>query len=155
MADDEAAGARYNIDSLQFSIVRQYDFNDKLVSESIANDITDICSYKEYHENGSVKNAGYMTNDYFTPIGIWQYRSPAGEIDSTVNHDKKYKITFCEFYKIAEERGLTGSTSNFRFHASTGKWEINKWSYPKNKKPFYKGIELFVETKKTIEIRGE
>ena len=118
---------------------------------SISNELTNIDHWKEFHMNGQLKSIGFMTTSVHTHIGEWKYYSASGKLDSIVDYDKKYKVSFCEFYQIAKEKGLTGKTSSISFDTERRKWRIEKWNYSEGSASAI-AIELQVDSMKIEEI---
>ena len=148
-------GIRYSIDSINYHIIRRWKDDMTPIIESISNELTNIDSWKEYHDNGQLKAVGFMTSSVHTYIGEWKYYSDLGELDSIVDYDKKYKVGFCEFYQIAKDKKLTGKTSTINFDTNERKWRIEKWDYGKESSSAI-GIELQVDSMKIkkIEVIG-
>ena len=92
-----------------------------------------------------------MTSTAHTYIGEWKYYSDLGELNSIVDYDKKYKVGFCEFYKIAKDKKLTGKTSTISFDTNERKWRIEKWDYTKASATAI-GLELQVDSMKIQKI---
>lgn len=144
-------GIRQTVDSLSYDIIRRWTMEGIPIIESVSNEYTNIDLWKDFYENGSLRKTGYMTTSNNTYIGTWKYYSKTGQLDSIVNYDKKYKISFCDFYKICEEKKLTGKSSLINFNSKQRKWRIEKWIYEKDRS-IATGIELQVDTKKIEEI---
>ncbi|MGK4568148.1 hypothetical protein [Flavobacterium sp. 3HN19-14] len=145
-------GIRQTVDSINYSIIRRWKDDMTPIIESITNKSKSIGFWKEYHENGKIKEFGFMTSVKNTKIGKWKYFSDSGKLDSIVNYDSKYKLPFCEFYKIAIDRNLTGKTSSIEFNEQKRKWIIEKWTYAKDS-PTANGIELDVDSMKITEFK--
>ena len=144
-------GIRHTIDSINYQIIRRWKDDMTPIIESISNDQTNIDYWKEYYDNGQLKEIGYMTSTKHTYIGTWKYYSQIGKIDSIVDYDKKYKVSFCDFYKIATDKGLTSRTSEIEFNGENRTWRIEKWEYGENSSSA-KGIELQVDSMEIEEI---
>lgn len=100
------SGDREYIDSANFRIIRgQYVSGAKFI-EVYENKLTKLDSWKEYYENGQLKEEGFMTNAHHTYVGTWRYYSTTGKLDSVVDYDKKYSIPYFEALKIAETKGF-------------------------------------------------
>ena len=125
-------GIRHSIDSLNFSIIRRWTDKGVPIIESVKNNLTNIERWKEYHANGKLKEFGYMPEGNHTKVGVWQYYTKKGRLDSTVDYDSKYGMPFCEFIKIAEMNQLYDETSTISFDLEKGKWSIIKWTSLEN-----------------------
>ena len=145
-------GIRQTVDSINYSIIRRWKDDMTPIIESITNKSTSIESWKKYHENGKIKEFGFMTSSKHTKIGKWKYFSDSGKLDSIVNYDSKYRLSFCEFYKIVCDKNLTGKTSLIEFNEQKRKWVIEKWTYNKDS-PTVNGIELEVDSMKITEFK--
>jgi len=116
----------HSIDSSSYMILRKWTSSGVPVLESISNIYGGICFRKEYYNNGILKAIGYRTINS-TPIGIWKFYSEEKHLDSTINYDKIYKVSFCEFYAICENRGLTTKSYGISFDNEKRKWIIENW----------------------------
>lgn len=121
-------GVRHTIDSLNFSIIRRWKENGTPIMESLINNLTDIERWKQYHDNGNLMKAGFMTVGSHTEIGIWRYYSIEGELESSVNYDELYSMSFCDFIEIAEGMGFYDETSDICFDIDKNEWTIIQWT---------------------------
>lgn len=144
-------GIRHSIDSINYQIIRRWKVDMTPIIESISNELTNIDYWKEFHENGQLEAVGFMTTSVHTYIGEWKYYSDSGKLDSIVDYNRKYKVSFCEFYQIAKDRGLIGKTSLINFDSEQRKWRIEKWNYGEESASAI-GIELQVDSMKIEEI---
>jgi len=135
-----------SIDSLNFDIIKRWRRDYRPIYESTRNTNNNIELCKEYHENGVLRSQGYMTSFYGTPIGIWNFYSSKGNLDSTVNYDRLYGLSFCEFYKICKQRHFIGKYSSIEFLNKEKKWRIEK-NEDVNGSPISTGIELQIDSK--------
>jgi hypothetical protein len=144
-------GIRHSIDSINYQVIRRWNYDMIPIIESISNKLTNIDFDKEYHDNGQLKAVGFKTASNHTFIGRWKYYSDSGKLDSVVDYDKKYKVSFCDFYQIAENNRMTGKTSKINFNPDKRVWRVEKWNYEENSAT---GIELQVDsmTIKKIEL---
>ncbi len=145
-------GLRQTVDSINYAIIRRWKEDKTPILEHISNEYSSIDSWKAYYEDGKVKEFGFMTTSNHTKIGAWNYFSESGKIDSIINYDEKYKVSFCEFYKIAADKNLTGKTSIIEFDSEKRKWIIEKWLYNKDA-PTATGIELQVDSMKITDFK--
>lgn len=72
----------------------------------VENRTTGLVASTTYYENGKIKSEGMMATDQHVSVGTLRYFNSFGELDSTVNHDKKYKISYFEGLVIAEKYGI-------------------------------------------------
>ena len=117
------------IDSAHFHIIRNNYLSGVKHFESFQNKLSKLDYHKNYYPNGQLKEEGQMTNGNHVYIGLWKYYSHEGEIDSVINYDNKYPISYFEALQIAEEKGFrmpdievtlnTDSSSTF--------WQITRW----------------------------
>jgi antitoxin component YwqK of YwqJK toxin-antitoxin module len=152
---DSIYGIRHSIDSINYKIIRRWENDGTPILESISNKLINIDHWVEYYNNGKIQKIGYLTSTHHKRIGKWQYFSQSGELDSIVNYDIKYKVSFCEFYRISQEKGLTGENSYFDFDERSRKWQIIKWEYFEDS-AIATGIQLQVDSLKinNIHMRG-
>ena len=128
------------VDSLSYSIERQFTKTGGLKYEIILNNYNNIEFVKDYNKHVSIDTIGYDLGYKIMPsgihIGVWENYSKFGQLKGTKNFDEIYKVSFCEFYKIAEANGLTGKTSYIQVgsNSSLGPyiWSIEKSDYKKN-----------------------
>ena len=134
-----------SIDSLNYEIERRWRRNKKPIWESVRNTTINIEICKEYYKNGVLRSEGYMTSIKGTPIGKWNYYSNKGNLDSTVNYERRYGVSFCEFYKLCKQRNLLGHSSSIGFINKERKWRITKYE-DVDGSPIFTGIELQVDS---------
>lgn len=102
-------GRRVYKDSLHFSIVRRWFDNENLFIEYITDTNTNLVVESEYYENGKLKEIGTLTYPSHIPIGEWRYYSESGNLDSIVDYDEKYPISYWEALEIAGSNGISGN----------------------------------------------
>ncbi|XOV66571.1 MAG: hypothetical protein ACFHU9_13165 [Fluviicola sp.] len=98
-------GKRVYFDSSHYSIIRRWHEDTILMLESITNRNTKIESWIEYYSNGKVKDSGEMTSVNHNKIGEWKYYSESGKLDSIINYDSKYPISYKKALSIAAKNG--------------------------------------------------
>lgn len=113
----------HSIDSSSYKILRRWTSSGVPILESIINDSTAIMFRKEFYNNGILKSVGYKTINS-QPIGIWKYYSPNKHLDSTINYDKIYLVSYCEFYNMCVIKGLTKTWWNISFDNQKRKWKL-------------------------------
>ena len=126
----ETSGDRQYYDSSYFSITRGKYVSGELFLECYENKHTKLDSWKEYFKNGKLKKEGLMTNAEHIYVGTWKYYSSSGKIDSIVNYDNKYPISYFKALEIAETKNfkmpdmqLTEITYNNKKY-----WLVARWS---------------------------
>lgn len=124
------SGDRQYLDSAHYSIIRGKYISGAKFIESYENNLTKLVSWKEYYENGQLKEQGIMTASIHIHVGTWNYYSSEGLLDSTIDYDKVYPISYFKALTIAEKKGYkmpdievcltTDSTHTF--------WQIARWT---------------------------
>lgn len=142
LEDEAAAITRQMIDSLNYTVVRDFNGDGKLNSEWIYNDDTGLCLTKYFHDNGMLMSVGYATNNNTTLIGLWKYYKEGGDLDSTFNYDIQNKITFCDFYKEVEAQGFAGRKTNYEIDLAKKNWTAVMIS--KDKKGVQSAVTLYM-----------
>ena len=123
------SGIREYIESANFHIIRgKYRSGAKFI-EVYQNNLTKLDHWKEFYENGQLKEEGVMTNGSHVPVGEWKFYSSTGKMDSLVNYDKKYKISYFKALEIAKSMGykMPGLDIQLSDRGGTIYWEILKW----------------------------
>lgn len=121
---------RESFDSANFSIIkRKYASGAKFI-ESYQNKLTKLEYWKEYYENGKLKEEGTMTNGNHNYVGVWKYFSPTGKLDSIIDYDKKYPISYYSALKIAEQKGfkMPNMEVTLQIEGLSTFWQITRWT---------------------------
>lgn len=117
--DDE--GVYFDIDSINYNVIRSNE-NGKSIYERIENKINGIVYYKGYDNHGFLNEEGFYSD--YTSIGQWNYKSSVG-IDSIVDYDIKYKVSFCDFLKLCKSKNKFRKYSRINFDKQLNSWEIS------------------------------
>lgn len=123
-------GERVYFDSLHFAVVRRRHNNGKLYIEAISDKRIKVDLWKEFYENGQLKEVGKMTTSNHHHIGEWKYYSYHGNLDSIVDYEKKFPISYYGAIEIARENGFIMPDIEVQQTYSEGRmyWEIHRWS---------------------------
>ena len=123
-------GEREYIDSANFHIIRGFYVSGAKFIEIYQDRMTRLDHWKEYHENGQLKETGVMTTGNHTHIGIWKYYAASGETDSIIDYDKKYAVPYFDALTIASEKGfnMPDIEVKLRSDGATDFWQIVKWT---------------------------
>jgi hypothetical protein len=144
-------GIYHSIDSMNYTIIRRWTKRKKPIIESIENDLTHIEFWRGYNEKGILEEEGYMTSSSETQIGIWKYYSKrTKKLDSLVDYDKQYKVSFCEFYTICQKQEMLNETSTIRFIPTHRMWEVDKTINPNDNPHTVLILRLQVDSMKIL-----
>jgi hypothetical protein len=127
------SGKRVFVDSADVHIIRGYYVSGAKYLEVYQNHTTKLDYSKKFYENGQLQVEGTMINIDHTYIGIWKYFSSSGNLDSIVDYDKKYPISYQNALSIAEKEGLIMPDLVIRLHyekvSDKGQtyWEVARW----------------------------
>jgi hypothetical protein len=127
-------GDREYIDSANFQIIRgKYVSGNKFI-DVYENKLTKLDNWKEYYENGQLKAEGIMTNGNHIYVGIWKYYSNLGKVDSMIDHDKKYPISYYSALRIAEKKGfkMPDMEVTLKVDSLNTYWQIARWTENEN-----------------------
>jgi antitoxin component YwqK of YwqJK toxin-antitoxin module len=145
---DNTSLEREYIDSANFHIIRgNYKSGSKYI-EVYENKSTKLDNWKEYYENGQLKEVGLMTYSNHILVGIWKYYSKNGKIDSIVDYDKKYPVSYFEALKIAEKKGfkMPEIEVTLQVDNTTTFWQIARWTDNENHSGQNAEV-IFIDTK--------
>lgn len=147
------SGDREYLDSANFSIIRGKYVSGVKFIEVYQNKLTKLDDWKEYYENGQLKEEGIMTNAHHNYIGVWKYYSSTGKLDSIVNYDKKYPISYFTALRIAEKKGFKMPDMEVTLKVDSLRtfWQIARWTENENHSgQTAEAILIDVETGKVI-----
>lgn len=124
------SGDRQYLDSAHYHIIRGKYISGAKFIESYENKRIKLVSWKEYYENGHLKKQGTMTSAIHIPIGIWTYYSSEGGVDSVVNYDRPYRVSYFKALKIAEKKGFKMPDIEIKLKTDSTfiYWEIARWT---------------------------
>jgi antitoxin component YwqK of YwqJK toxin-antitoxin module len=128
------SGDREYIDSANFHIIRgKYVSGNKFI-DVYENKLTKLDNWKEYYENGQLKQEGLMTNGNHIYVGIWKYYSNSGKVDSIIDYDKKYPISYYSALVIAEKKGFKMPDMEVALQVDSlnTSWQIARWTENEN-----------------------
>ncbi|MGV3611484.1 MAG: hypothetical protein ACO1N0_11070 [Fluviicola sp.] len=130
----KAADEREYMDSANFHIIRGNYASGNKFMEVYENRLTKLDNWKEYYENGQLKCQGVMTTGNHIYVGIWKYYSPSGKIDSIVDHDKKYPVSYSSALRIAAKKGFKMPDMEVELQVDGSKtfWEVQRWTENEN-----------------------
>ena len=116
-------------DSLGFIIVRGKYISGALQVEIIEEKQTKIYYWKQFYPNGQLKEVGSMTKDEAICFGNWTYFLEDGKIDTTIDYDKMFPITYSKALNIASSRGFKMPDLDIDIVINGNKqyWQIRKW----------------------------
>lgn len=119
------------IDSANFRISRKRYDSGNIFKEVYSDKLSKLDHHKAYYENGQLKEEGMLTSNNQIYVGIWKYYSNSGKLDSMVNYDKKYRITYFKAIKIAEKHGfkMPEMEIDLKHEIKNTFWEITTWEY--------------------------
>jgi hypothetical protein len=128
------SGDREYIDSANFSIIRGKYVSGAKFIEVYQNNLTKLDNWKEYYENGQLKEEGIMTNAHHNYVGIWKFYSPIGKLDSIIDYDKKYSISYFDALEIAEKKGfkMPDMEVTLQVDSLNTFWQIARWTENEN-----------------------
>ncbi len=128
------SGDREYIDSANFSIIRGKYVSGAKFIEIYQNKLTKLDNCKEYYENGQLKEEGIMTNAHHNYVGVWKYYSTTGKLDSVIDYDKKYSISYFDALKIAEKKGfeMPDMEVTLQVDSLNTFWQIARWTENEN-----------------------
>lgn len=128
------SGERKYYDSAQYSIILGKYVSGSKFLENYQNKLTKLDTWKEYYENGQLLKEGVMTNSNHIYIGIWKYYSPSGKLDSVINYDKKYPISYFKALEIAGTNGFKMPDMEVTETVYENKlyWNITRWTQNKD-----------------------
>jgi len=68
----------------------------------------------------------YSSHEY---IGIWEYYSENGDLDSIIDYDKKQTISYYQAVQIASENGFYIPEIDIckSFEKGRAFWQVNRW----------------------------
>jgi hypothetical protein len=95
------------LDSGNFRITREYFPSGGKFLEIYQDHKSKLDLRNEYFENGRIKESGQMTSQSKIKVGIWKYYSQKGEVDSLVDHDSEYTVSYFDALAIAKRYELT------------------------------------------------
>lgn len=128
------SGERTYTDSAHFHIIRGKYVSGNRFIEVYQNTQTKLDHWKEFYENGQLKQEGMMTSVHNNYVGEWKYFSHTGQLDSVVDYDKKYPVSYFAALKIAEKNGfkmpdieVTLQVDNLNTY-----WQIARWKENEN-----------------------
>lgn len=142
------SGDREYIDSANFHIIRgKYVSGNKFI-EVYENKLTKLDNWKEYYENGQLKEEGIMTNGNHIYVGIWKYYSNTGKVDSIIDHNKKYPISYYSALSIAEKKGfkMPDIEVTLQVDSLNTFWQIARWTENENKSG-QTAVGILIDTK--------
>lgn len=128
------SGDREYIDSANFSIIRGKYISGAKFIDVYENKLTKLDHWKEYYENGQLKEEGIMTNGNHIYVGIWKYYSNSGKVDSIIDHDKKYPISYYSALRIAEKKGFKMPNMEVTLQVDSLNifWQVARWTENEN-----------------------
>lgn len=130
LANADIDGKSEYIDSAHFHIIRRSYPSGKKYLNIYQNKLTKLDDWKEYYENGNLKNEGTMISSLHNYIGIWKYYAPDGKLDSIVNYDKRHKISYFKALEIAKTKGyeMPNITVDLTENIQQKYWRISRWT---------------------------
>lgn len=85
--------------------------------------------WTEYYENGKIKEEGLMVKGFHFQVGTWTYYNSQGEVDSMINFDETYPVSYFDALKIAEEHGYVGDDLEVSLVQDQNRieWKVCRW----------------------------
>jgi len=116
-------------DSLNFIVVRGKYISGALFDEILEDEQTKIYYWKQFYENGQLKEVGAMAKDERICFGKWTYYFENGKIDTTIDYDKMILITYPKALEIANSKGFKMPDLDIDIVTDDNKqyWQIRKW----------------------------
>ena len=99
-------------------------------SELVQTPYLNTVERKEFYENGQLKKVGTATKQHDIYVGIWKFYSENGQLDSVINYDNKYKISYLNALKIAAQNDYYDPDVEVNLTKEKNKtfWEFTSWS---------------------------
>ena len=104
-------GNRESFDSSSFHIIRRYYVSGHKFMESCEDSLTKLETWREWYESGQLKEEGQFACRSW-PIGTWKFYASNGMLDSSIDYDKKYNISYFKALAIAGKRGYRMPAAN-------------------------------------------
>lgn len=148
---NDTFGLRYYCKSKNYDIIVRYHKNGKTFIEYVEDINKHLQDTKEFYDNGQLKEEGVMTAVHHDYIGTWKYYSSAGKLDSIVDYDKKYEISYFKALEIAKTKNLTLPGIEITLEIENNKtfWRVLRWKENKNHSgQTSEGIDINTETGK-------
>lgn len=111
---------------------------------------TGVEEWTEYYRNGCIKERGKRLL-HFEKVGVWEYYSPNCEVDSIVDYDKRFPISYYKALSIAKKEGCYKAFRKGRIEVylidNNGKtcWEFIRWNRTKYKAKSTTGEAILVD----------
>ncbi|KUJ61952.1 hypothetical protein AR687_10365 [Flavobacteriaceae bacterium CRH] len=117
-------------DSLNFIVVRGKYISGSKHVEILQDKNTKLYHWKQFYPNGKLKEKGLITKDNRFCVGKWEYYDEGGQIDSIIDFDKKFKVSYFQAIRIAYENGFGIPESEIDIEKIDHKtyWQIRKWN---------------------------
>jgi len=122
-------------DSLDFFLINAKFVSGKYFIKAIYDRKEIEYHWKKYNENGNLKEEGTFVSENKICVGLWKYYSESGKIDSIINFDEKFKISYFMAKKIALENDFKSPYLEVNLKTIDDKiyWEFIKWNYTDGK----------------------
>jgi MORN repeat variant len=116
-------------DSLNFIVVRGKYISGALFNEILEDKNTKTYYWKQFYENGQLKEVGAMTKDEKLCFGKWTCYFENGKIDTTIDYDKMLLITYPKALEIANSNGFKMPDLDIDIVTNDNRqyWQIRKW----------------------------
>lgn len=131
----ETSGERVYRNGLRYDVIRGKYVTGEKFFVSYEDKRTKLNTWKEYYKNGHLKEEGVMTNGNHIYVGVWKYYAENGTLDSAVNYDNQYKISYFKAIEIAKQNGyrMPGMNVTITFDKHKKYWQIVRWTENKNR----------------------
>jgi len=121
---------RESKDSLNFIVIRGKYISGSKHVEILQDQNAKLFYWTQFYPNGKLKDKGLLTKDNRFCVGKWEYYDEDGKIDSIVDFDKKFKVSYFKAIEIAHKNGFELSESEVDIEKIENKtyWQIRKWN---------------------------
>jgi hypothetical protein len=126
--NSETSGKRQYYDSAHFSIILgEYQTGERFLKCYI-NKETRLDYWTTYYKNGQRKEIGYMTTRNHIYVGEWKYYKENGQLDSIVNYDEIFPISYFDAIEIAKTKDFPKSHISETTHEQKEYWQFVRWT---------------------------
>jgi len=123
----ETSGDRQYYDSAHYSVVLGDYVTGERFLKCYMNRKTNLDSWTTYYKNGQLKEHGKMTNSNHIYVGKWEYYKDTGQLDSIVDYDKRYPISFFKAIEIAKTKDFPTMDVTETIYKDIAYWQFARW----------------------------
>ncbi|MEL1256215.1 hypothetical protein AAEO57_20710 [Flavobacterium sp. DGU38] len=116
-------------DSLNFQIVREKYKSGHRHFEVTENRLTKEFYWRQYYQNGNIKEEGAMTKDELIRFGDWKFYSENGNLNKKINFDSLLTVPYLSAIEIAKKQNYLMPEIEIDLEIFENKlyWQIRKW----------------------------